>query len=105
MSAMIFPAPPAERTQLRLAIDQLYRADETPLDVALVATSEVDVNERPADPPRGVTESGDAPDPMLIMLAAIETMAHTVAAANRMFLAAASLMGAPIEITRKILGI
>lgn len=45
------------------------------------------------------------PDPTMVMLAAIETMAITVAAANRMFLAAASLMGAPIEVTRKILGL
>jgi len=44
-------------------------------------------------------------DPTMVMLAAIETMAITVAAANRMFLAAASLMGAPIEVTRKILGL
>jgi hypothetical protein len=52
--------------------------------------------ERPATP---------FPDPTMVMLAAIETMAITVAAANRMFLAAASLMGAPIEVTRKILGL
>ena len=45
------------------------------------------------------------PDPTQIFLAAIETLAITVASANRMFLAAASLLGAPIEVTRKILGL
>jgi hypothetical protein len=45
------------------------------------------------------------PDPTMVMLAAIETMAITVSAANRMFLAAASLMCAPISVTRKILGL
>ena len=62
----------------------------------------------PQAPPIGM--SGKPPvqpfaDPTMVMLAAIETMAITVAAANRMFLAAASLMGAPIEVTRKILGL
>jgi len=39
------------------------------------------------------------------MLAAIETMAHTVAASTRMMLAAASILGAPVEVTRRILGL
>ena len=62
---------------------------------------------RPAAAPepasRGAVES--LLDPTSLMLAAIETMAHTVAASTRIMLAAASLMGAPIEVTRKILGI
>ena len=44
-------------------------------------------------------------DPTSVMLAAIETMAHTVAASTRIMLAAASMMGAPVEVTRKILGL
>jgi hypothetical protein len=39
------------------------------------------------------------------MLAAIETMAYTVAAANRLFLIAASAMGSPVSVTRRILGL
>ena len=63
------------------------------------------------DPPRPQAVNGASKpvqpfgDPAMVMLAAIETIAITVAAANRMFLAAASLMGAPIEVTRKILGL
>jgi hypothetical protein len=46
-----------------------------------------------------------APDPTSIMLAALETMAYTVAAASRLFLMTASVIGsAPIAVTRKILG-
>jgi|SRR5262249_49192889 len=44
-------------------------------------------------------------DPASLMLAAIETMAHTVAASTRLMLAAASILGAPIQVTRKILGL
>lgn len=44
-------------------------------------------------------------DPASVMLAAIETMAHTVAASTRMMLAAASILGAPVEVTRRILGL
>ena len=43
-------------------------------------------------------------DPTSLMLAAIETIAHTVAASTRIMLAAASVMTAPVEVTRKILG-
>jgi hypothetical protein len=44
-------------------------------------------------------------DPASVMLAAIETMAQTVAASTRLMLAAASVLGAPLEVTRKILGL
>jgi hypothetical protein len=44
-------------------------------------------------------------DPASVMLAALETMAHTVAASTRLMLAAASILGAPLEVTRKILGL
>jgi len=64
------------------------------------------------DPPRATPRSTPAQkgpadtmlDPTSLMLAAIETMAHTVAASTRIMLAAASLMGAPVEVTLKILG-
>jgi hypothetical protein len=54
---------------------------------------------RPVRPVNGGLE------PASLMLVALETMAHSVAASTRLMLAAASLMGAPIEVTRKILGI
>lgn len=43
-------------------------------------------------------------DPTSVMLAALETIAHTVAASTRIMLAAASMFSAPVEVTRKILG-
>jgi len=76
-----------------------------PAPVAWVYRAEAaDPPPPPSKPVRRARRAPVATDPTGVMLAAVETLAHTVAASTRLMLAAASLMGAPIEVTRKILG-